>query len=52
MAVISPWSRPGCVSHLVNDHTSICALVEAKWNLPAIRRLAQFLRHRERVGPH
>ena len=36
MAVISPWSRPGYVSHRVNDHTSICALVEAKWNLPAM----------------
>jgi phospholipase C len=36
MAVISPWSRPGYVSHRVNDHTSICALAEAKWNLPAM----------------
>jgi phospholipase C len=36
MAVISPWSRPFYVSHRVNDHTSICALVEAKWNLPAM----------------
>jgi phospholipase C len=36
MAVISPWARPGYVSHRVNDHTSICALVEAKWNLPAM----------------
>jgi phospholipase C len=36
MAVISPWSRPFYVSHQVNDHTSICALVEAKWNLPAM----------------
>ena len=36
MAVISPWSRPNYVSHVVNDHTSVCALVEAKWNLPAM----------------
>jgi phospholipase C len=36
MAVVSPWARPGYVSHRVNDHTSICALVEAKWNLPAM----------------
>ncbi len=36
MAVISPWARPGYVSHRINDHTSICALVEAKWNLPAM----------------
>jgi phospholipase C len=35
-AVVSPWSRPHHVSHRVFDHTSICALVEAKWNLPAL----------------
>jgi len=35
-AVVSPWSRPHYVSHQVMDHTSICALVEAKWNLPAM----------------
>jgi phospholipase C len=37
-AVISPWSRARYVSHQVFDHTSICALVEAKWNLPAMTR--------------
>jgi phospholipase C len=36
MAVISPWARRHHVSHRVYDHTSICALVEAKWNLPAM----------------
>ena len=35
-AVVSPWARPDYVSHSVFDHTSICALVEAKWNLPAM----------------
>jgi phospholipase C len=35
-AVISPWARANYVSHVVFDHTSICALVEAKWNLPAM----------------
>jgi phospholipase C len=35
-AVVSPWARPFYVSHQVFDHTSICALVEAKWNLPAM----------------
>jgi phospholipase C len=35
-AVISPWARRGYVSHRTFDHTSICALVEAKWNLPAM----------------
>ena len=35
-AIVSPWARPRHVSHHVYDHTSICALVEAKWNLPAM----------------
>ncbi len=35
-AVISPWARPRYVSHQIFDHTSICALVEAKWNLAAM----------------
>ena len=35
-AIVSPWARPRHVSHRVYDHTSICALVEAKWNLPAM----------------
>jgi phospholipase C len=35
-AIVSPWARPDYVSHEVFDHTSICALVEHKWNLPAM----------------
>jgi phospholipase C len=35
-AVISPFARPHYVSHRVMDHTSICALAEYKWNLPAL----------------
>ncbi len=35
-AIVSPWARRGYVSHQVFDHTSVCALVEAKWNLPAM----------------
>jgi phospholipase C len=35
-AIVSPWARAHHVSHHVYDHTSICALVEAKWNLPAM----------------
>jgi phospholipase C len=35
-AIISPWARANYVSHEVFDHSSICALVEAKWNLPAM----------------
>ena len=35
-AVISPFARANHVSSLVYDHTSILALVERKWNLPAL----------------
>jgi phospholipase C len=35
-AVISPWARQNYVSHKVFDHTSVLALVEHKWNLPAL----------------
>jgi phospholipase C len=34
--VVSPYSRPNHVSHVVSDHTSITKLVETKWNLPAM----------------
>jgi len=34
--VVSPFSRPHYVSHVVHDHTSILKLVETKWNLPAL----------------
>jgi phospholipase C len=36
MIVVSPWSRPHHVSHRVQDHTSILAFIERKWNLPAL----------------
>jgi phospholipase C len=35
-AIISPWARADYVSHTVFDHTSICALAQTKWNLPAM----------------
>ena len=35
-AVVSPWSRAHHVSRRVFGHTSICALVAAEWNLPAL----------------
>jgi len=35
-AIVSPWARPDYVSHQVFDHASICALIEHKWNLPAM----------------
>jgi phospholipase C len=34
--VVSPYAKPDYVSHVVHDHTSILALLERKWNLPAM----------------
>jgi phospholipase C len=36
MIVVSPWSKPGYVSRVVQDHTSMDAFIERKWNLPAM----------------
>jgi phospholipase C len=34
--VASPYSKPGGVTGVVHDHTSILATIEQKWNLPAL----------------
>jgi len=34
--VVSPYARPGYVSHVLHDHASVLAMVERKWNLPAL----------------
>jgi phospholipase C len=34
--IVSPYAKRDYVSHVVHDHTSILALVERKWNLPAL----------------
>ncbi len=34
--VVSPFAKRDHVSHVVYDHTSILAMVERKWNLPAL----------------
>ena len=36
LVVVSPWARAHYVSRAVEDHTSITAFVERKWNLPAM----------------
>ncbi len=34
--VVSPWARRNYISNVVQDHTSITAFIERKWNLPAM----------------
>jgi phospholipase C len=34
--VVSPYAKRDYVSHLLYDHTSILAMIERKWNLPAL----------------
>jgi phospholipase C len=34
--VASAYARPGSVSDVVHDHTSVLATIERKWNLPAL----------------
>jgi phospholipase C len=36
LIVVSPWARAGYVSSVVQDHTSLTAFLEYKWNLPAM----------------
>jgi phospholipase C len=36
LLVVSPWARKDYVSRVVQDHTSITAFIERKWNLPAM----------------
>jgi phospholipase C len=36
--VLSPYARPGGVTDVVHDHTSVLATIEHKWNLPALSR--------------
>jgi phospholipase C len=36
LVVVSPWAKAGYVSSVVQDHTSLLAFIEQKWNLPAM----------------
>jgi len=36
LIVVSPWAKAHYVSRVVQDHTSVLAFVERKWNLPAM----------------
>ena len=35
---VSAWSRPGYLSNVTHDHTSILRFIEDKWNLPSLTR--------------
>jgi phospholipase C len=36
LLVISPWTKPGHISHDYADHVSILKFIERNWNLPTI----------------
>jgi phospholipase C len=36
LIVVSPWARARYVSRVTQDHTSIAAFIERKWDLPAM----------------
>lgn len=36
LLVVSPWTKPGHVSHDYADHVSILKFIERNWNLPTI----------------
>jgi phospholipase C len=36
LVVVSPFARPGYVSRMVQDHTSILRFIERKWNIGAM----------------
>ena len=36
LVVVSPWARANYVSNIVQDHTSVTAFIERKFNLPAM----------------
>jgi len=36
--VVSPWARPGHISHVYTDHVSILKFIEANWELSALTK--------------
>lgn len=36
LIVVSPWTKPGHISHSYSDHVSILKFIEHNWGLPAI----------------
>ncbi len=40
MIAISPYSKPGYISHTYTDHASILKFIEANWRLPTVSKLS------------
>jgi phospholipase C len=38
LIVVSPYTKPGHISHTYSDHVSILKFIEYNWNLPAISK--------------
>ena len=38
LLVLSPWVKPGFVSHTIYDHTSILRFIETRYDLPALTK--------------
>jgi phospholipase C len=36
LLVVSPWTKPGHVSHQYSDHVSLLKFIERNWNLPTV----------------
>ena len=36
LIVVSPWTKPGHISHNYADHVSILKFIEHNWHLPTI----------------
>jgi len=36
LIVVSPWTKPGHISHSYSDHVSILKFIEHNWGLPAV----------------
>jgi len=34
--VVSPWTKPGHISHSYADHVSVLKFIERNWHLPTI----------------
>jgi phospholipase C len=34
--IVSPYAKRDTVTHVLHDHTSVLAMIERKWNLPAL----------------